>query len=43
MAVNFSWPLYKLSMKNEILHGDLQEEVSMDLPQGFALEGQERE
>ena len=34
IAASQSWPLYQMDVKNAFLHGDLKEEVYMQIPQG---------
>ena len=35
IAVHKSCPLHQLDVKNEFLHGDLAEEIYMDIPLGY--------
>jgi hypothetical protein len=36
-AANFKWPLHHLDVKNTFLHGDLQEELYMEIPPGLSM------
>lgn len=35
LAANLDWPLHQFNVKNSFLHGDLKEEVYMDIPSGY--------
>ena len=40
MVAKRSWPLFQLDIKNVFIHGDLVEEVYMEQPSGFVVQGE---
>ncbi|KAL0558833.1 hypothetical protein IC582_003415 [Cucumis melo] len=40
MAATHNWSLHQLDINNAFLHGDLQEEVYIEKPHGFAAQGE---
>ncbi|GJZ13005.1 ribonuclease H-like domain-containing protein [Tanacetum coccineum] len=42
IAVNNKWPLYQLDINNVFLYGDLEEDVYMNLPEGYSDKGDKR-
>jgi Reverse transcriptase (RNA-dependent DNA polymerase) len=39
LAANMDWPLHQFDVKNIFLHGEIKEEIYMDLPPGFRYSG----
>lgn len=35
LAASMGWPIFQIDVKSAFLHGDLQEEIYMEEPQGF--------
>ena len=42
LVATYNWDLHQLDIKNVFLHGDLQEEVSIEQPSGFVAQGEIR-
>ncbi|KAK4390014.1 Retrovirus-related Pol polyprotein from transposon RE2 [Sesamum angolense] len=43
LAVNLSWPMYHMDIKNAFLYGDLNETVYMEQPPGYVAQGRSNE
>ncbi|XP_039158545.1 jacalin-related lectin 9-like [Eucalyptus grandis] len=42
IAASRNWPLHQMDVNNAFLHGDLDEEIYMELPQGLRRQGESR-
>ncbi|KAM2053211.1 hypothetical protein ACFX1T_002881 [Malus domestica] len=43
LAANLDWPLKQFDVKNAFLHGDLTDEIYMELPPGSNIPGRQRQ
>ena len=42
LAVSKGWPMYQMDVYNAFLQGDLEEEVYMEMPEGFRKPGENK-
>jgi len=42
IAVNLSWPLFQLDVKNAFLYSDLKEEIYMEQPPEYVAQGENK-
>jgi len=40
LAANLDWPVHQFDVKNTFLHGDLEEEIYMDIPPSYSPSSQ---
>lgn len=40
LATNLDWPLHQFDIKNAFLHGDLEEDIYMDIPSDYSPSSQ---